>query len=103
MAGTQHKHMKQLREGYTPPKLSKEHFITPIKPQRAKELATHAFHFAMKIAAFLSLDRQGQDLKSKVEAWYQSKGYKYAKLDPSAVSSHDKQVEFGEDLSIELP
>ena len=89
--------MGQLQQGYKPPKLSKDKFITPIKPKRARELATHAFHFAMKIAALLSLDVKASDLKIKVECWYQAKGFKYVQLDPCAELVVDEEAEFEEE------
>ena len=82
--------MLQLKEGYTPPKLSKDNFITPILPKRAHDLATSAFHFSMKIAAMLSLDHKGSDLKEKVLKWYQDSGIKYVMLDPKAKPGLDE-------------
>ena len=76
--------MNQLEQGYTQPKLSNDHFITPLTPTRAKELATHALHFSSKIAAFLSLDQQASALQEKVQKWYRASGYKYAQLDKKA-------------------
>ena len=97
LAGTQLKHMNQLNEGYTPPKLSNDNFITPIKPQRAQELAKSAFHFSLRIAAFFSLDIKSSDLKDKVETWYQASGYKYVLLDPKAQPCPDDDEEFEEE------
>ena len=82
--------MLQLEAGYTPPNLSRDDFITPIEPKRAQELATSAFHFSLKIAAFLSLDQKASDLKEKVEKWYQASGYKYVLLDPKAKPCDDE-------------
>jgi len=95
--------MLQLKEGYTPPNLSEDNFIKPIKPKRAQDLATHALHFSMRIAAMLSLDHKGTDLKQRVQTWYQASGYKYVMLDPKAnpcldeMSMNDINDEFEEE------
>jgi hypothetical protein len=100
LAGTQWKHINQLKEGFTPPKLSNDHFITPLTQKRALELATSALHFSSKIGAFLSLDQNGAVLQEKLQKWYRAVGYKYAQLDKNAkpwVDRIDEEEIFEED------